>query len=439
MSINSYVFGKLILIILVSFSMLSMQISMTAYAHSATAYHLTNDKANAQKTVETTAETADYDFSINIDASYKPTTELEKSLWEEADKIEADFKKNSSKIIDDPELNAYVKEVLCKTVGNARCAPIRLYLVRTTSFNALMAPNGMMQVWSGLLIRMKDEAQLASILAHEYAHYVRRHSLQAVVLAKNIESASYVPYVGLFASLGTVGSLFAFSREMESEADRLALEYIYDAGYKPQSSSDVWKQLLAESELTEKKKSKDSLFTSFFSTHPTSEDRMQTLSDLAQSKDPSKAIFTNKAQYRAALGGWWPKFIDDQIKAKNFKAGEFLVDQLALNGWDADLYFAKAELLRKRGEKDDFAKAAEFYQKSIDAGSQKPEIWRGMGLSLMRDNKKEEGKAVLLEYLKRLPDAVDKRMIRLLTGTKDQPENPATEDSKENISPANSK
>ncbi len=417
MSNDVYIFGRWILILLVSFSTLTMQFSVPAKSHISSYQSAKNISENPP------ADAADYDFSIDIDPDHKPVTELEKTLWEQADKLEADFKNNSSNIIDDPELNAYVKEVLCKVIGNARCAPIRLYLVRTTQFNALMAPNGMMQVWSGLLIRMKDEAQLASILAHEYAHYVRRHSLQTLLLAKNIESTSFIPYVGLFASLGTVGSLFAFSREMESEADRLSLEYLYAAGYKPQSSSDVWKQLLEESKLTDEKKSDDSLLSNFFSTHPTSEDRMQTLSDLAQSKDPNKAIFTNKIQYRAALGDWWPKFINDQVKAKNFKSGEFLVDQLAQNGWDADLYFAKAELLRKRGEKDDFIKAVEFYQKSIDAGSQKPENWRGMGLSLMRDNKKKEGKTVLLEYLRRLPDAVDRRMIRLLTGIKDEDEN----------------
>lgn len=427
--------GKSFLTLLVSFSIVSMQFSISANSHSSVLRaEETNSKTVAPNKLP--IEIADYDFTKEIGSDYKPTTEDEKKLWEEADKLEADFKKNSSKIIDDPELNAYVKEVLCKVIGNERCAPIRLYLVRTTQFNALMAANGMMQVWSGLLIRMRDEAQLASILAHEYAHYVRRHSLQSMILAKNIESTTYVPYVGLFATLSSVGSLFAFSREMESEADRLALEYIYEAGYKPQSSSDVWKQLLEESELNEEKEKKNNLLTSFFSTHPTSEDRMQILSDLAQSKDQSKAIFTNKEQYRAALGGWWPKFINDQIKAKNFKSGEFLVDQLAQNGWDADLYFAKAELFRKRGEKEDFAKAVIYYQNSIDAGSDKPENWRGMGLSLMRDNKKEEGKKVLLEYLRRLPNAIDKRMIQLLTGTTDQRVNPpkelASSDAEEN-------
>ena len=51
-------------------------------------------------------------------------------------------------------------------------------LVRTPYFNASMAPNGMMQVWSGLLLRVDNEAQLAAVLGHEIGHYLARHSVE---------------------------------------------------------------------------------------------------------------------------------------------------------------------------------------------------------------------------------------------------------------------
>ena len=72
----------------------------------------------------------------------------------------------------DPVLNAYVRKVLCRTIGDAHCAPIRLYIIRTSQFNASMAPNGMMQVWTGLLLRMDNEAQLATVLGHEMGHAI---------------------------------------------------------------------------------------------------------------------------------------------------------------------------------------------------------------------------------------------------------------------------
>lgn len=376
---------------------------------------------------QTTDTKEPIDFSIDIGPNHKPMTADEVELWKEADELEAKFLEQSSKIIKDTELNAYVKSVLCRAIGDDRCAPIRLYLVRTTQFNALMAPNGMMQVWSGLLIRMENEAQLAAILAHEYAHYVRRHSLQMRRVAQDLEWTSSVPYVGILTAVGSVGSILAFNREMESEADRLSLEYIYKAGYEPEAPSKIWRQLLDESSTTEAKQ-EISIFDNFFSTHPNSEDRMKTLAQLASSKDHSGTLVTNTLEYREALGEWWPKFINDQIDAKDFKTGEYLVNQLGKNGWDSDLYFAKAELYRKRGEKGDFALAANHYQKSIDGGSQKPENWRGLGLSLLRSNDSEVGKAMLLEYLRRLPDAADKNMIHLLTGIKKTQTEPAAND-----------
>ena len=52
-------------------------------------------------------------------------------------------------------------------------------------FNAMMAPNGMMLVWSGLLLRVENEAQLAAILGHELGHYLERHSVEQLRAAKD--------------------------------------------------------------------------------------------------------------------------------------------------------------------------------------------------------------------------------------------------------------
>ena len=54
--------------------------------------------------------------------------------------------------------NAYVRKVLCNLVGPGKCASIRLYIVRTPDFNASMAVNGAMVVYSGLLLRTQNEA-----------------------------------------------------------------------------------------------------------------------------------------------------------------------------------------------------------------------------------------------------------------------------------------
>ena len=47
-----------------------------------------------------------------------------------------------------------------------------------------MAPNGMMVVWTGLLLRAQNEAQLAAVIGHEAGHYIKRHSLKTWLDAK---------------------------------------------------------------------------------------------------------------------------------------------------------------------------------------------------------------------------------------------------------------
>ena len=113
-------------------------------------------------------------------ADYQPQGTDERGLWMEMEEAERTLK-TSDFVIRDSALNAYVASgVLCRTVGAERCKAARVYIVRTPYFNANMAPNGMMQVWSGLLLRTRNEAQLAAVLGHEFAHFEQRHSLQAV-------------------------------------------------------------------------------------------------------------------------------------------------------------------------------------------------------------------------------------------------------------------
>ena len=91
----------------------------------------------------------------------------------------------------DPKLRSYVQDIACR-LGAGHCPDIRVHLVRTPYFNASMAPNGMMQVWSGLLLRVDNEAQLAAVLGHEIGHYLARHSVERLRDVKDVPpSASF--------------------------------------------------------------------------------------------------------------------------------------------------------------------------------------------------------------------------------------------------------
>jgi len=122
----------------------------------------------------------------------------EAGLWDATDKAER-AARTSGELDADPELNAYVKHVLCK-VAQEYCDDLRLYIMDRPFFNATTAPNGYVEVWSGLLLRARSEAELAFVLAHETTHFARNHSLAAERHFK--DQANGAMALGLILSAG---------------------------------------------------------------------------------------------------------------------------------------------------------------------------------------------------------------------------------------------
>jgi beta-barrel assembly-enhancing protease len=353
---------------------------------------------------------------------YKPVDDDERGLWLEMDEQEKEIK-NSKFLVKDAALNDYVRKVLCKAVGADRCGATRLYIIRTPYFNASMAPNGMMVVWTGLLLRARNEAELATVLAHEFGHFENLHSIQSFrdIRAKTDAMAwlSFLPYgVGLIGQVSLIGSVFSFNRDMERQADLASLDYMAANGYQPMAASNIWEQLRAEMDATAAErhvKSRKDKNGGFFATHPNTGDRMEYLRAAAVKKAGGN-YSDGAAEYRVAMAEWWPKLIDDQIKLNDFGATEFLIGQLATTGWTPELLYARGELYRTRGKDGDFQTAVGFYRQSIAAGSDIPENWRGLGIALMRSGAKETGQKALRDYLAKRPDATDKAMILMMAG-----------------------
>jgi hypothetical protein len=357
-----------------------------------------------------------------VGPDYKPVDRDERGLWMQVEESERNLQ-GSNFVIRDEKLNAYVHGVLCRTVGQAECGGVRLYLMRTPYFNASMAPNGMMQVWSGLLLRVRNEAQLSAILGHEYTHYAHRHTLQTFRDLKNKTAAmtwfAFVPF-GFVVQLGLAGSVFSFSRDMEREADTGSIGLMVKAGYDPDQASKIWEQLRTEMDATAlvRKQKSHSNDNGIFATHPATAERMATLAALARQAHNAQSIATNEDAYRTAMRPFWPSFIDDQIKLNDFGATELLLGQLASDGWTPELLYARAELYRARGLPADLGQATGFYRQAASAAGAPAEVWRGLGLVLVRNGSQSEGQAALREYLTRKPNAKDRAMIAMMAGDK---------------------
>jgi hypothetical protein len=142
----------------------------------------------------------------------------EGGLWALMDREEMRLRR-SPFAIRDAALRDYIQGIACKlaaehcpTSGCMRCAP--------RSSTRSMAPNGMMQVWSGLLLRVENEAQLAAVLGHEIGHYLQRHTLDRLRDAK--ARSAFATFMAAFGVVGWSASWPPWPRPSASPATRSA-------------------------------------------------------------------------------------------------------------------------------------------------------------------------------------------------------------------------
>lgn len=357
-------------------------------------------------------------------AGYQPVGVDEKGLWDQANEIEREVK-TSKLLVPEPTANAYLRKVLCRVAGDAACSAIRIYLIRDSSFNASMTPNGMMIVNTGLLMRTRDEAELAAVLGHEFAHFERRHGLAGHKSARNASSwSAWLTTISIGAGLGVgfgpqlLALHFSFSRDQEREADLVGLHLLASSGYRSLAASEVWAQMRQEQDAKAAALGVRSLRDrdrGMFASHPMNVERMTYLQEAA-AKAPSTSAYTGLNDYRQAFRNIWPMLVDDQIKLNDFGTSEFLLSNLARNDWTGPLLYARGELYRLRGKPGDFQQAAGFYREATARDDVPPAAWRGLGLALARSGDGNGAKAAIDTYLARVPDASDRAMLAMIGG-----------------------
>lgn len=350
---------------------------------------------------------------------YSPEGTEEQGLWMEVDEAERRIR-NSPQLITDARLHAYIRSVLCRTVGDARCGAARLYILRTPEANAAMAPNGMMQINSGMLLHITNEAQLAAVLGHEFAHYEHRHALLWYRELKNKGNTALwltLTGIGLLAVPGVVGGLSSYSRDMEREADKDGLARLSTAGYAISEVSAPWKLFRAEWDATaveRKRKSRTLKDDKADGSHPALSERIAYTEAEAAKQAPGAD--TGQDRYQAALAQWLPGFLEDQIKLNDFGASDVLIGALAERTGSPALLTARGDLYRSHAQPGDFEKADGFYSAAIAAPGAPATAWRGRGLVRLKLGQAEQGKTDLRDYLARSPDAPDRAMMAMMIG-----------------------
>ena len=358
------------------------------------------------------------DALADIGPGQRPALESDEAgFWMVLDRMEANLR-TSGRVMTDPALNTYIRDMVCKLAG-PHCSDIRIYIVQTPHFNATMAPNGAMQVWTGLILRAQNEAQLAYVLGHEIGHYLRRHSLQqwrnirstsnVLVVFQVLTAAAGVGYAGSLAQLAFYANMFAYSRDNEREADDVGFELMVDAGYDPREASRIWEALLKEREAASEKEP-----SIFFASHPPTAERIETLNRLAgQSMIQTKPATAGTERYLAATLALRATFLDDELNRREFAQTQVLLDRLIEGGTGlGELFFFQGELYRLRANEGDAAKAIAAYQKALEFKDSPAEAHRALGILFSKAGEKVRGRSAYERYLENRPDADDREMVQ---------------------------
>jgi predicted Zn-dependent protease len=187
----------------------------------------------------------------------------------------------SSKLIDDPVVTEYVNRVGQNLVRNSDAkVPFTIKVIDSDEVNAFALPGGFFYVNSGLILRAQEESELAGVMAHEIAHVAARHGTknatkgeltQIAAMVGSIfipySMAGYAMYQGL--NLAIPLTFLKFSRDAEREADFLGLQYMYKAGYDPNSYVTFFERIQAD------EKRRPGTIPKVFSTHPPTPDRIE--------------------------------------------------------------------------------------------------------------------------------------------------------------------
>lgn len=362
----------------------------------------------------------------------------EAGFWYQIDKME-NAAQTAGNRINDEKINQYLTEIACRLAG-PYCNDTRVYVQRIPLFNATMAPNGMMSIFSGFLLRTQNEAQIAAVVGHEIGHYIRRHTIQRFEDQRAkadfmqglsmFMGAAGIPVVADIASLAILSAQFSFGRDHEREADLIGINLMAKYGYDTREASNVWRQLLREED-PDLEEDEISTSTSFAATHPSSGERLKTLAAIADKlQGPDRWGSKGKERFDSIVGPWKFQFLQDEVRLRQWKSTLSLLDILAENGHDkAEIHYFRGEVFRQRDrdakktaeqeedKRPDSERAREQYEKSIFTNEAPAQAYRALGLMQHKANENSAARKNLLKYLELMPDATDANMIRFVLGS----------------------
>lgn len=308
----------------------------------------------------------------------------------EEEKLGREFLKYiRNQLVLDPMIVGYVNQVGRKLLAAMPEQPFlyKFYVVKSSVYNAFAIPAGHVFINSGLLADMESEDELAGILGHEIAHVVCRHIAKRIERSQKINLATMAGLIaGILVgsatgdtsamSAITFGSIAAgqtatlsYSRQDETQADELGIQYLVQADYNPQGLQSVLAKIRSRQWF-----GSDQIPT-YKTTHPAIEDRMawidnwmgthpQSHTPVPASDDENKATFNKLRARIIAL------YDDTESAMKHFQSA------LAKTPKDPNLIYGYGLVLDRTGNR---ATAVQQLKKALTHNALDPFILGDLG------------------------------------------------------------
>jgi predicted Zn-dependent protease len=202
---------------------------------------------------------------------------------------------SSSKFVVDPVVTEYVNRLGQNLVRNSDAqVPFSFKIIDSDVVNAMSLPGGFVYVDSATILAADGEAELAGVMAHEIAHVCARHATRQLTRSQYANFAT-IPLIFVGGGIGYAAyeaaglalplTFLSFQRSFEAEADYLGLQYMYKAGYDPQSFVAFFEKLQAM------EKQKPGTLAKAFASHPQTPDR------IAKSQEEIEKILPARQEY----------------------------------------------------------------------------------------------------------------------------------------------
>ncbi|MDH4190340.1 MAG: M48 family metalloprotease [Betaproteobacteria bacterium] len=325
-------------------------------------------------------------------------TEAEQRVWAEADKSDAAMQ-NAGMTYENAAVTKYLQEVMDRLHPEFR-GTIKVRVAKDPQLNAFALPNGSIYFNLGLLARLDNEAELATVLAHEGAHFILKHGFRQRNNVKNSAAASL--FVGDTLAMSSISG---YSRDLEREADLVGYRRLTKVGYDTRESVKVFRHLAREAEALGDKGD------FFYSSHPKLEERIEVYEDLNKSKKPGGSV--GKQEYVRQIGPLRLACLESDLSMDRYKSVMLaLGDKARLADYPPQARFYLAEAYLRRGDKGDEQHAFDAYHAALKAAPGFAPTYRALGIHHMKKKDYSRAEAYFARYLQLAPNAPDRDYVK---------------------------